>query len=495
MPLENLDDLEAEWAEFIFDRPGSRSGWSQDQKWRADNPGKRDKLLAYRADRTKRPNEYEQAERGSVERRMLEHLDAWWEAKGVVTPPPPPTTYTVAQSVTQGQALSGYVAWSAVPSDVPGTAKVEFFINGNIAHTEGLTPYEFGGDGQKLNTANLPNGSHTLSVKATATDGRVATASAVVNVSNIIVVPTPTGTTPDGNFKLGDQRRIIESWHTPMPDNPEVDPTSAQRVTAMKALGLSLNPDNWGVTVWEAGPTMVDVHRNPANSYMYGAPSGTNKISVPLPSNAYAPSGADGHVVVIDKAGGCMWDLFAMRKDSSGRWIASGAQGMPYPSIGYHPESHTSARGSGIHTLLGIIRPDEIAAGRIPHAIAFFFQQGITYVESRTNQASGNSSSPPNGARFYLPKSVDVNSITPDRVKRIIGVCLQEFGLILVDGSPNAAMQHAVIYKGQTMASVTGTTGQLWFSEFIDYLKLEKIPPTVPKGSEPAVVNRCTIWG
>lgn len=90
MPLENLADLEAEWAEFMHDREGKRGVWSQDQRWRADNPGKLEKLVAYRADQAQRPGEFETAERGSPERRMLEHLDAWHKARKTEEPPPPP---------------------------------------------------------------------------------------------------------------------------------------------------------------------------------------------------------------------------------------------------------------------------------------------------------------------------------------------------------------------------------------------------------------------
>ena len=91
MPLENLDDLEAEWTEFTYDRTGNRNNWSQDQRWRADNPGKFQQLVTYRNGGA-RPD-FSTSPQGSVERRMLEHLDAYREAKGTVTPIPTPTNY------------------------------------------------------------------------------------------------------------------------------------------------------------------------------------------------------------------------------------------------------------------------------------------------------------------------------------------------------------------------------------------------------------------
>lgn len=84
MPLENLDDLEAEWAVFMEDRAGRRGQWTQDQRWRADNPGELAALVAYRAGGP-RPTLAT-----ATGRRMVEHLDAYLEAKADPEPPPPP---------------------------------------------------------------------------------------------------------------------------------------------------------------------------------------------------------------------------------------------------------------------------------------------------------------------------------------------------------------------------------------------------------------------
>ena len=55
---------------------------------------------------------------------------------------------------------------------------------GACAWTENLSPYVYGGDGRTLDTRDLPNGSHTLEVRAYGDDGSTARAFARVNVSN-----------------------------------------------------------------------------------------------------------------------------------------------------------------------------------------------------------------------------------------------------------------------------------------------------------------------
>lgn len=70
-----LEALNREWAVFLEDRAGPRGQWTQDQRWRADNPGEYQKLLDYRAGGSKPVLTTEPG------RRMVEHVTAWHEAQ------------------------------------------------------------------------------------------------------------------------------------------------------------------------------------------------------------------------------------------------------------------------------------------------------------------------------------------------------------------------------------------------------------------------------
>ena len=52
-----------------------------------------------------------------------------------------------------------------------------------------VSPYVFNGDGNQLDTKTLTDGAHTLAVTARATDGRTATASSAVTVTNLASSP------------------------------------------------------------------------------------------------------------------------------------------------------------------------------------------------------------------------------------------------------------------------------------------------------------------
>jgi Bacterial Ig domain len=112
-------------------------------------------------------------------------------------PPPPPFTTTL--SIANGATLSGSVTWTASPSGAT-VSKVDFLIDGTVKWTEYKVPYYFNGDGKQLVTTTLPNGGHTLSVNAYATDGRKATASSAVTVSNSTAPPpvTVSSSVPNG---------------------------------------------------------------------------------------------------------------------------------------------------------------------------------------------------------------------------------------------------------------------------------------------------------
>ncbi len=84
MALENLTDLENEWQQFMLDKAGPRGQWTQDQRWRHDNPGQFQQLLAYRATGQNRPS----LPPGTGSR-MVFHVDAYLKASAEIEEPPP----------------------------------------------------------------------------------------------------------------------------------------------------------------------------------------------------------------------------------------------------------------------------------------------------------------------------------------------------------------------------------------------------------------------
>jgi hypothetical protein len=102
-----------------------------------------------------------------------------------------PPTFTVNSSIGNGATLSGSVTWTATPNGAAVSA-VDFQIDGTTRWTERSAPYQFNGDpAGVLDTTTLSVGSHQLSVVATAADGRTASMSTSVTVSNQPPSPQP----------------------------------------------------------------------------------------------------------------------------------------------------------------------------------------------------------------------------------------------------------------------------------------------------------------
>jgi hypothetical protein len=106
-------------------------------------------------------------------------------------PPPPPPTPSIKGSIAQGSTLTGKVTWTA------DNGPCVFTIDGGSVWKEGLAPYVYGGDGATLDTATLPNGSHTFKVALQdGTADHIVTAT----VQNATVPPPPP---PSGGGKVG----------------------------------------------------------------------------------------------------------------------------------------------------------------------------------------------------------------------------------------------------------------------------------------------------
>jgi hypothetical protein len=159
-------------------------------------------------------------------------------------PPAPPAktpepALTVTTNVTNGQTLSGTVPWEASPSGAP-VSKVEFLVDGAVAHTQSSAPFRFG-DG--WDTTRVANGDHELGVRATASDGRSARADIRVRIENTVSRPpepssgTYFGTLPPGaSLPSGEEcaARVRRSSWEPRPEN-----TAANNTTPAGGVRLS----------------------------------------------------------------------------------------------------------------------------------------------------------------------------------------------------------------------------------------------------------------
>jgi hypothetical protein len=232
-------------------------------------------------------------------------------------------------------------------------------------------------------------------------------------------------------------------WHADVRSLPVLANSAAMVATVGSSAGLKAD---FGSGLWDGGPIGIP--------YVV-VPAGQPKVAVtfdyddesdpgpyPIPPNPPIEGGpaADGdrHVIVVD-AGACrLYELYDAHPTSGGRWTAGSGATWDLRSNALRPAGWTSADAAGLPILPGLVRYDEVAAGKVDHAIRMTVPVSRTsYVWPARHQAGSTSSAnaPAMGQRFRLKASVREADF-PASVRPII-TALKTYGAINADnGSP-----------------------------------------------------------
>ena len=160
---------------------------------------------------------------------------------------------------------------------------------------------------------------------------------------------------------------------------------------------------------------------------------------MPIPSNALIegypnPDDGDRHVLVLEKDGCWLYELyrafptggFSWRADSSAVWDMTMANTRPY--------TWTSADAAGLPIFPGLARYDEVNAGAIKHALRFTVPvTQEAFVLPATHSASSHTDSklPPMGTRLRLKANFDISHFSASN--QVILTALKKYGMILAD--------------------------------------------------------------
>ncbi|WP_327001352.1 hypothetical protein OHA72_40380 [Dactylosporangium sp. NBC_01737] len=168
----------------------------------------------------------------------------------------------------------------------------------------------------------------------------------------------------------------------------------------------------------------------------------SDKGPYPVPRNARIEGGAnadgDRHVIVHDTAACKAYELYDAHPNGDGSWKAGSGAVFDLRRNDLRKAGWTSADAAGLSVLAGLPRAEEVAAGRIDHAIRFTAPKTRkSYVWPARHAASSSTDAalPPMGARFRLKASVDISKFPAQA--RVVAQALKQYGAILADnGSP-----------------------------------------------------------
>jgi len=213
------------------------------------------------------------------------------------------------------------------------------------------------------------------------------------------------------------------------------------RIVASIGVDDHLHAD-FGSGLWEGGPIGIPVtvvggtQAKTRVDFEYADESDSGPY--PIPANVAIEGGraADGdrHAIVVDRDACRLYELFALRPKPGGGWRAGSGAIWDLRSNRLRRAGWTSADAAGLPILPGLARYDEVARGRIDHALRFTVQRTRrAFVHPARHFASDltDPSLPPMGLRLRLKQDYPIAGFPPQA--RVVLRALQEYGMMVAD--------------------------------------------------------------
>ena len=243
---------------------------------------------------------------------------------------------------------------------------------------------------------------------------------------------------PAGNVPVIEGCQVFPAdneWNRNISGDP-VDPRSDQYVAAMNGGAQKLHADFGGDG--EYGIPWIAVNADqPKVPMTFDYDEDSDPGPYPIPAHAPVEGGPDGdgdrHILVLDKDNCRLYETFDSWQEGGG-WRAGSGAIFDLGTNALRPKYLTSADAAGLPILPGLIRNDEVKAGKINHALRFTVRRTQrAFVHPATHFASVHTdpSLPPLGLRVRLKKDFDISRFNP--TAQVILTAMKEYGMFLAD--------------------------------------------------------------
>jgi hypothetical protein len=225
------------------------------------------------------------------------------------------------------------------------------------------------------------------------------------------------------------------------PWNQRVDrlPVAANSAAIIDSIGADtgLHPD-FGSGMWNGSPIGIPItvvagtQKRTRVAFDYADES--DRGSYPIPANVRIEGGSDRHAILVDRDRCMLHELFALERTGSGGWRAGSGAVWSLRSNKLRPAGWTSADAAGLPILPGLARYDEVARGRIDHALRFTVERTRrSYVYPARHFASDHTDAalPPMGLRVRLRADFPTRGFPPQA--RVVLEALKRYGMIVAD--------------------------------------------------------------
>lgn len=208
--------------------------------------------------------------------------------------------------------------------------------------------------------------------------------------------------------------------------------------------GDSLHPDFGSPRPYGFPYSVVDAGqgRLPVNYTAYGDESDRGPFPVPAKAPVEGGNGSDGdrHVLVVDRDECKLYELYRAFYEAGPkpRWNADAGVAWDLRSTALRPDGWTSADAAGLPVFAGLVRYDEVAAGRLDHAIRVTVESTRNAWVHPASHCAGDTDSgdaPPMGLRLRLKAGYGLGRFSG--AAKTIALAMKRYGLIVADNGSN----------------------------------------------------------
>jgi hypothetical protein len=270
----------------------------------------------------------------------------------------------------------------------------------------------------------------------------------------VIASPAYGGDSSDARYRIFAPNSF---WYTPIPADAPLHPNSLAFVRDLARQirtyynNVEINTVRYSSPVYFVGNDVALVRVAYWDCQNQGDKSrllDEQWSSVPVPRNAQPADGTDSEMTIYRSATDTLWEFWRAEREG-GRWEACWGGRMLDTSQGDGIWAHPfGATATGLPFIGGQIAAEELSRGAINHAM------GIALVETDSanifswpaNRSDGyNPSNVPNripeGLRFRLDPTVDVEALRMHPAGRIIAKAAQTYGFVVWDKAGSVSLR------------------------------------------------------
>ncbi|MBN1772819.1 MAG: hypothetical protein JXB32_16230 [Deltaproteobacteria bacterium] len=246
-------------------------------------------------------------------------------------------------------------------------------------------------------------------------------------------------------------------WNTPLPADPELEPDSAALIADFASSSpwgphLDVNIAGYSIPLYwaDAATPTFEVLAGVGGEGWLGD-NGMNAVgTMPIPDGAAPDPESDHHLLVIDRGRGLEWGCWNMRLETGG-WRAGLCAASDLRGTGVRTPATVAdpwwmahgARACGFPLVAGLIRREEVAAGRIDHALivayphirAGWFTPPASTGQARIGDDAISTRGIPCGGRIQFDPAVDVDALDVSPAGKLVLHALQTYGAYVGDYS------------------------------------------------------------